>query len=140
RRYRLPLSGRGADGERLGDVELELPRIHYARANGRNYRYAYGAGPRSPESEWLDQLVKVDVQTGAVSTWSEPGCYPGEPVFVAAPGANDPEDAGAVLSVVLDVQAGRSFLLVLDAGSLAERARAEAPHGIPFGFTGQFLG
>ena len=33
----------------------------------------------------------------------------------------------------------RSFLLVLDAGSLEELARAEVPHHIPFGFHGQFV-
>jgi carotenoid cleavage dioxygenase-like enzyme len=43
-----------------------------------------------------------------------------------------------VLSVVLDSRAGRSFLLVLDAVSFEELARAEAPHHIPFGFHGQF--
>jgi carotenoid cleavage dioxygenase-like enzyme len=58
-------------------------------------------------------------------------------VFVATPGAEG-EDDGVILSVVLDSQAGRSFLLVLDAANLHELARAEAPHHIPFGFHGQF--
>ena len=44
-----------------------------------------------------------------------------------------------LLSVVLDAAAGRSFLVVLDAHTLEELARAEAPHHIPFGFHGQFL-
>ena len=44
-----------------------------------------------------------------------------------------------VLSVVLDAAAGRSFLLVLDAGSFEELARADAPQRIPFGFHGQFF-
>ena len=57
---------------------------------------------------------------------------------LAALGA-EAEDAGVVLSVVLDAAAGRSFLLVLDAGTFEELARAEAPHQIPFGFHGQFL-
>ena len=43
-----------------------------------------------------------------------------------------------LLSVVLDAVAGRSCLLVLDAGSLRELARARVPHAIPFGFHGQF--
>ena len=66
------------------------------------------------------------------------GCYPGEPVFVREPG-NEDEDGGVVLSVVLDANAGRSFLLVLDAGTFEELARAEAPHHIPFGFHGQYF-
>ena len=75
--------------------------------------------------------------SGERTVWSTPGCYPGEPIFVREPGA-DAEDAGVVLSVVLDTGAGRSFLLVLDAGSFEELARAEAPHHIPFGFHGMY--
>ena len=44
-----------------------------------------------------------------------------------------------ILSVVLDTNAERSFLLILDAGTFEEVARAEAPHHIPFGFHGQFF-
>ena len=44
-----------------------------------------------------------------------------------------------LLSVVLDIAKGRSFLLVLDAASLKELARAEAPHAIPFHFHGNFF-
>jgi carotenoid cleavage dioxygenase-like enzyme len=45
-----------------------------------------------------------------------------------------------ILSVVLDAAAGTSFLLVLDAASFAEVARARVPHHIPFGFHGQYFG
>ena len=65
--------------------------------------------------------------------------YPGEPVFVAAPDA-EAEDDGVLLSVVFDSRSGRSFMLVLDAAELTELARAEAPHHIPYGFHGQFVG
>ena len=58
-------------------------------------------------------------------------------MFVAEPGA-EAEDAGALLSVVLDASSGSSFLLVLDAATLDELARAEVPRHIPFGFHGQF--
>jgi beta,beta-carotene 9',10'-dioxygenase len=135
RRYTIDLDGGGVRGEPLAEGTVELPRIDYGRRNTRDYRFAYftGAG-----GGWIDRLVKVDVGDGSRTVWSEPGCYPGEPVFVRRPGA-EPEDAGVVLSVVLDAAAGRSFLLVLDAGSFEELARAEAPHHIPFGFHGQFL-
>jgi carotenoid cleavage dioxygenase-like enzyme len=43
-----------------------------------------------------------------------------------------------IVSVVLDGQRGRSFLLVLDAQSFDEVGRAFAPHVIPFGFHGEF--
>jgi carotenoid cleavage dioxygenase-like enzyme len=119
--------------EPLTDGSLELPRIDYGRRNTRDYAYAYFTGA---DGDWIDSLVKVDVRDGSRSEWREDGCYPGEPVFVREPNAGA-EDGGAVLSVVLDANAGRSFLLVLDAGTFEELARAEAPHHIPFGFHGQ---
>jgi len=135
RRYVIDLDGGAVRWEKLGEGTVELPRIDYARRNARDYSYAYFAGA---QGDWLDQLVKVDVRAGSRAEWSAPGCYPGEPIFVRRPG-DEAEDGGVVLSVVLDAAAGRSFLLVLDAGSFEELARAEAPHHIPFGFHGEYL-
>ncbi|HEV7847502.1 MAG TPA: carotenoid oxygenase family protein [Thermoleophilaceae bacterium] len=135
RRYTLDLDGGSVRSEPLAEGSLELPRIDYGRRNARDYRYAYFTGVGDA---WIDSLVKVDVRDGSRSEWREDGCYPGEPVFVREPGTQA-EDAGVVLSVVLDTKAGRSFVLVLDAGSFEEVARAEAPHHIPFGFHGQFF-
>ena len=136
RRFELDLDGGGVSWSALpGGHNVELPRIDYSRRNGRDYGFAWFAGYGEG---WMDRLVKVGVRDGARLEWSAPGCFPGEPVFVRDPGA-DPEDAGVILSVVLDAQAGHSFLLVLDAATLEELARADAPHHIPFGFHGQFL-
>jgi beta,beta-carotene 9',10'-dioxygenase len=137
RRYTIDLDGGGVRREPLAEGNLELPRIDYGRRNTRDYRFAYFTGVGDGAS-WIDRLVKVDVGDGLRADWSEPGCYPGEPIFVRRPDAAE-EDGGVVLSVVLDAVAGRSFLLVLDAGSFEELARAEAPHHIPFGFHGQYL-
>jgi beta,beta-carotene 9',10'-dioxygenase len=134
-RFRLRLSDRAVKRERLADEDIELPRINYARCNERPYRYVWGVG--SGPGGWLERVVKVDTAEHTTLSWSQPGCYPGEPVFVARPHAED-EDDGVLLSVVLDAGAGTSFLLVLDAGDLSELARAETPHHIPFGFHGQF--
>jgi carotenoid cleavage dioxygenase-like enzyme len=138
RRCRLRLDGDSVEYESLADIGLELPRIDYARCNGGAYRYVYGAGQRD-DGDFLDQIVKVDIERGQATVWSEPDTYPGEPVFVPEPNARD-EDAGVLLSVVLDAGAGSSFLLVLDAGELNELARARVPHRIPFGFHGQYHG
>ena len=86
---------------------------------------------------WLERIVKADMDTGETKTWHEPGAFAGEPVFVAAPDAKD-EDDGVLLSIVLDAPSESSYLLVLDAATLAERARATVPERIPFGFHGQF--
>lgn len=134
-RFKLsPNTGR-VEIERLTDEPLELARINYARASERRHRYVWGVGVDG--SEWINRIAKVDVEARSVTTWSEDGCYPGEPVFVAAPEAEG-EDEGLLLSIVFDGGTGTSFLLVLDAATLAERARAEVPHHIPFGFHGQF--
>jgi carotenoid cleavage dioxygenase-like enzyme len=135
RRYTIDLAGGSVRSEPLTEGSLELPRIDYGRRNTRDYAYAYFTGA---ETGWIDRLVKVDVRDGTRSEWHDDGCHPGEPVFVRKPG-EDAEDGGVVLSVVLDTNAGRSFLLVLDAGSFEEVARAEAPHHIPFGFHGQYF-
>jgi carotenoid cleavage dioxygenase-like enzyme len=116
---------------------IELPRIDYDRCAGRPYRIVWGAG-RTPGSDFLDSIVRIDIASRAARTWSTYGCYPGEPVFVAEPGAAE-EGEGVLLSVVLDARRGTSFLLVLDAHSLAEIARAECPHHIPFSFHGNFF-
>jgi carotenoid cleavage dioxygenase-like enzyme len=97
----------------------------------------YGIGQRDG-GDFLDRLVKIDIEDGEAVAWSEPGTYPGEPVFVPDPDGAD-EDAGVLLAVVLDAAAGNSFLLVLDARDLHELARARVPHHIPFGFHGQFV-
>jgi beta,beta-carotene 9',10'-dioxygenase len=134
RRFRIDLGSGKVTHEQLAEG-LELPRINYGRSNERPYRYAWGI---DAVSGWLDRIVKVDVESGDTLVWSEDGCSPSEPVFVAAPGS-DGEDAGVLLSVVFDSRSGRSFLLVLDAENLSELARAEAPHHIPYGFHGQFV-
>ena len=134
-RFRLSLADRSVRREQLADEGIELPRINYTRCNERPYRYVWGNG--NGAEGWIEQILKIDTTDGATLSWSQPSCYPGEPVFVARPDAEH-EDDGVLLSVVLDADESRSFLLVLDAADLSELARAQAPHHIPFGFHGQF--
>ncbi|MDX3928612.1 MAG: carotenoid oxygenase family protein [Shinella sp.] len=144
-RFRIPLDGRGSgmveiEPEPLCDTRIELPRIDYSRRAGRSYSCIWGAG-QSRADTFLDTIAKIELSTTApatVTTWTEPGCFPGEPVFVARP-QGMAEDDGVLLSVVLDAGAGTSFLLALDAATLAELARASVPHHIPFGFHGNYF-
>lgn len=139
RRYRLPAKGSHADYEKLSDEEIELPRINYRRCNTHDYRFAYGTSRRQDRlTDFDNQLVKIDTHERTARQWYEDACYPGEPVFVAAPEAQS-EDAGLILSVVLNAAKNNSFLLALEAGSFEEVARAEVPHAIPFGFHGAFF-
>jgi carotenoid cleavage dioxygenase-like enzyme len=139
RRYRLDLDASGttdAGGAVADRTDLytgtELTRVS-PEVRLRPYRYAYG---QATHREGENGLVKVDVGTGEATEWFD-DVYAEEPIFVPAP-AGEREDAGVVLATVLDPDAERSFLLVLDGESFAERARAWLPHHLPFGFHGRF--
>jgi carotenoid cleavage dioxygenase-like enzyme len=135
-RFRIGSSGDARD-ERLSETGIEFPRINYRCRAGRPYRYVYGAG-NEVRGNFIDNLVKLDLARTVTSSWYEKGCYPGEPVFVATPEAAN-EDDGVILSVVLDANKAASFLLILDASTFQELARAEVSHHIPFGFHGNYF-
>ncbi|KAK1869649.1 hypothetical protein I4F81_012119 [Pyropia yezoensis] len=129
---------------------LELPRINPAYAT-RRHTHTYGASYVEADTErgdfYWNALAKISTVTPAEGTgaapptvveWSEAGCYPSEPVFVARPGGTA-EDDGVVLSVVVDVPRQRTFLLVLDAPRFSELARAEVDAVVPLTFHGAFL-
>jgi beta,beta-carotene 9',10'-dioxygenase len=135
-RFRIGPKGDTRD-ETLSAALMEFPRMDYTRRAGRRYRYVYAAGNEVPGNFW-DKLVKLNLDCGANAAWYEASCYPGEPVFVPAPSAAN-EDDGAILSVVLDARKDASFLLILDAATFQELARAELPHHVPFGFHGNYF-
>ncbi len=142
RRYHLSLDSSTVHYELLADATIELPTINYRRYNARDYSVAYGTSrdKRRPEA-FANQLTRVDVngEKGQnTKFWVQENCYPGEPIFAEAPDARS-EDDGVILSVVLDANKGNSFLLVLNAHTFEEIARAEVPHHIPQGFHGEFF-
>ncbi|MFT4889916.1 MAG: carotenoid cleavage dioxygenase-like enzyme [Halobacteriales archaeon] len=136
RRYRIPLDGGRIESETLYEG-CEMPRIA-PRDRTRFYRSAYVQGSAERDG---NHVAKVEVETGATRTWSEAGLFLEEPIVVPAPGSDAPSDEGVVLVTALDADAdaGRSILLVLDAGTLEERARAPLPHHVPFGFHGRYF-
>ena len=124
----------------ISDACIELPHFDYENYHGKKeYRYVYGCGinPARP-NEFYNQLLKIDLQTGKQTVWHEAGTFPGEAIFVPSPNRKS-EDDGFLLSVVLDGEKGHSFLLVLDAITLHEVARAQLPHAILFGYHGAFF-
>ena len=142
-RYRVPLDGSAPPPPQIiSDAAIEMPRINDAVAS-KPYRYAYGQTWDQP-GRWYDRLVKIDTHgpdpaTNATS-WGQDGWLPSEPVFVARPGGTE-EDDGVVLAIVLDVTGDEpsSFLVVLDASTFTEVARATVPHVVPFGLHGEFV-
>ena len=140
-RYTLDVQARKCiERNELADACLELPVINhdFARING-TYRFVYGCGVNQAKPlQFYNQIVKIDVDTGTAQCWYKQHHYPGEPVFVARPNAVE-EDDGVLLSVVLNTANNQSYLLVLNARSLQEMAKASLPHSILFGYHGTFL-
>lgn len=128
----------GVEPERLAEVGVEMPRINYRGHNGRDYRYVYGLGHSPKAAQAMNRLHKIDVVTGTHRTWYQKACFPGEPVFVARPGAAA-EDDGVVLAGVMDLTTVRAFLLVLDGRTFEELGRAAVPHHLPADFHGQYF-
>ncbi len=140
RRYAVNLKSGQVGYETISNECIELPRFDYDRLNmDGSYRYVYGVSiDRQRQSWFYNQLVKIDVQSREAQIWFETDCYPGEPIFVGAPNRTA-EDEGVILSVVLDATKGKSFLLVLDAQTFQEQARAEIPHPVLFGYHGAYF-
>ncbi|WP_255148934.1 carotenoid oxygenase family protein [Halorarius halobius] len=133
-RLRVPLDGGDVTRSRRYDGGLELPTVPRP-VRGRPYRYAYA---QATDRTGANGLVKVDVRRGRAREWWERGLYVEEPRMVQRPGATR-EDDGVVLAPALDTTQSRTVLLVLDARTLEELARAPLPHHLPFGFHGRFF-
>ncbi|XP_012503641.1 PREDICTED: beta,beta-carotene 15,15'-monooxygenase isoform X2 [Propithecus coquereli] len=115
---------------------LELPRINYAH-NGKPYRYIFSA-----EVQWSPiptKIIKYDVLTKSSLKWGEECCWPAEPLFVPAPGAED-EDDGVILSAIVSTDPQKPpFLLILDAKSFTELARASVDVEMHLDLHGLFI-
>ncbi|KAG0251469.1 hypothetical protein DFQ27_008730 [Actinomortierella ambigua] len=128
---------------------FELPTMNPTRYL-RPYRYTYGVN-RSGKTPSLiyDRLIRVDLDQikragknsqAAYKYWMEDQCTPSEPVFVPAPDATD-EGQGVLLSIVLNGRTRTGFLLILDAMTMNEIARADMQDGhiSPHNFHGVFV-
>ena len=136
-RYRLPLEEGRATRETLYEGQVEFPTVDYPAKLGEQYRYCYLAA-NDDGSSLPTRLVKYDLHDRSTTEWEPDGtAFPGEPLFERAPGA-DEEDVGVIVTTVLDADADRTELVVLDARELQPVARAPCPHRLPFGFHGQF--
>jgi beta,beta-carotene 9',10'-dioxygenase len=140
RRYKITLGATDAtiQGETIYSGSVVFPMINYEQRNTRPYQYVYAAGhSEQPPTSFADRLVKIDIRNRTVRTWQTGDAYLGEPTFVPQP-KGEAEDDGVLLSVATYPDDEASQLLILDAATLNERARATAPHSLPYGFHGQF--
>lgn len=138
-RFKITLDSNKIERTTIAESLLELPRIFYQKYNTKPYQYVYGVGfqyPNSPSDEI--SLLKINVNHGSKNEWKEKGSLAGEPVFIPRPNAQK-EDDGVLLSVVSNALCNCSYLLVLDAQSLEELARAEVSQFIPYGLHGMYF-
>jgi len=137
-RFRVDVDAETVERRDLYDGGTALPTVPPERWT-RRHRYVYAQATDRPVTEWPRRLVKVDVETGEGREFADGDNNLSEPIFVPNPDDEAAEDDGVVLSVALDRDAERSELVVLDGGTMTERARAPLPHAVPFDFHGRYF-
>lgn len=111
----------------------ELPTINPLYSTKKS-RYIYALSDEG-HSSFMDGIVKLDTTTKKALYWKCEKHTPGEAIFVPDP-TREEEDAGYLLSVVLDGLKGTSYLLCLDAQIMKEVGRAVCEIAVGFGFHG----
>ncbi|KAL3067660.1 hypothetical protein OYC64_022076 [Pagothenia borchgrevinki] len=115
---------------------LELPGINY-NFNAKKYRYFYAS--KMELSAHPSKIAKFDVVSRNLLEWHQENCFASEPVFVASPGAVE-EDDGVILSSVISPDPNISpFMLVLDAKTFTEIARASIDADVHMDLHGLFI-
>merc|ERR1712224_870201 len=137
RRFKVPTAEDASDDylafEDLNNFGMDLYAIHPA-LKGQKFRYVWSMGNHgdsSHEGVWWNSIIKIDMQTNETKQWWKPDHYASEVSFIPRPGATE-EDDGVLISTVMGVPEGRSYLLVLDGKTLAQIATADAPEFLPF--------
>jgi beta,beta-carotene 9',10'-dioxygenase len=130
-RYRLRPDAGDAEPQATG-VSLELPQVHPARIGQGRSRVAWG-GANGPQGEFFDRTVRVDLDSGAVSTWQRGDATQLEPLFVPRPGGTDDDDGVLLVPTLADTDPA-TVIGVLDARTMECVAQLHAPQVIPFGF------
>ncbi|XP_066494064.1 beta,beta-carotene 15,15'-dioxygenase [Tiliqua scincoides] len=115
---------------------IELPRINY-NYNGKKYRYIFATEVK--QNPVPTQLLKFDVLTKKGLHWKEEHCWPAEPVFVPSPDAKEEDDGIILSSIVTSDPQKLPFLLVLDAKTFKEIARARVSADVHLDLHGMFI-
>lgn len=108
---------------------------------GKKNKYVYAAvGDPMPK---ISGVVKLDLSSGEAEVARRmygPGCFGGEPFFVAKENPVE-EDDGYLVSYMHDERSGESRFLVMDAKSpeLEIVASVKLPRRVPYGFHGLFV-
>lgn len=137
-RYHIDLRRGASEETRLSEHPGELASINPACATRRHtfvWQIAAAPGRSDPFSTGI---ARVDCERRTTVFRDFAPAFPGEPVFVARPGATA-EDDGWLLTMLYDDDAATCDLAVLDARDLSTVCRARLPHSTPLGFHGTFV-
>jgi all-trans-8'-apo-beta-carotenal 15,15'-oxygenase len=140
-RYRFNLkTGTSTMSLHKGMLPCEFP-VWDERLSGKKQQMIYAAAMIDNETPgFFNALQKINTGTGEVWTHDfGPGRYTSEPRLVTRPGSTR-EDDGYLVAMVLDTQARRSEVVVVDAETLQQEiAVIPLRHHVPFGFHGGFV-
>jgi carotenoid cleavage dioxygenase-like enzyme len=143
RRVRLDLADGSVASRTLHGGAVEFPTLDYGAAVREGpHRVVYlAATDPDPPIGLPTRVDRLDLATGDRRSWARPGTYPGEPLFVPRVPASDRDaeaKSGVLLVELLNPDADRTALVVLDARTLDRLARVDLPHALPLGFHGQY--
>lgn len=138
-RFRFDLAGGRVAETTVDERGMDFPRVADARVGLKN-RYGYTLLFGGPTQGFAGHL-KFDFRSGRSEQHAYEGGQPGEPCFVAAPGADPDSDEGWILSYVYDARGDASELVILDASDFSGPAvaRVKLPRRVPFGFHGSWV-
>ncbi|KAL2088540.1 hypothetical protein ACEWY4_015439 [Coilia grayii] len=140
-KYTAASAVKEADGKLLCRPEVlckgvELPQINYDY-NGKKHKFVYMTGVEM--SAVATKIIKLDVETKKTEEWTAENCWPSEAIFIASPNATEEDDGVLLMSVINTVPGEHGFLLVLDAKTLKEIARAHVKAELHMDMHGHFI-
>lgn len=130
---RFDIEGARVSSRAIGDASIDFPTVRAERVGGPT-RHVFGVVTRSKHSAApLSGLARIELATGASSTWTSPRGLVGEPLL--APRGPDERDTW-VLSMVYAPEAAE--LCIFDGAALADGpvGRVRIPVPLPYGFHG----
>jgi beta,beta-carotene 9',10'-dioxygenase len=121
----------------ISEEAFEMPNIRGDLVGTKNqYFYSIWYTPSNIYQGF--GLTKYNIANNETISWTKEGYFPGEPVFVATPTGHR-EDEGIILSIVFNSIEKESYLMIFNASTMKELARAILPQILPFGIHGKFF-
>jgi beta,beta-carotene 9',10'-dioxygenase len=119
----------------LCELPFEFPQVDWEHVGAAPEQVVFGTRLRSEGARLQGTILRVELASGEVRSFSEPGYTFGEALFIGKPGRR--KEAEGVLLAVGAAEHG-SALFVIDASSLETIAHAEVDAYLPLGFHGNF--